>query len=253
MNNHEKALGIFLDMGRIMMENGSDVHRIEQTLIHIGKAYGAEYMDVLAITSSIIVTMKISRNESYTQTRRITASPSTNFRRLENINSLSRNYCSQKLTLSELETKLAEIKAEPVSKVKVLLGDIIAAASFAMFFGGTMLDAAVASVLAVFIWAMQKKLAKICNNIVFFNFFCTFLTGLLCIFICNALPLNLHIDKIIIGDIMILIPGLAMCNALKDIFVGDTITGIMRFAETILWAGALAFGFASAVLAGNFF
>ena len=90
MNNHKKALGIFLDMGRIMMENGSDVHRIEQTLIHLGKAYGAEYMDVLAITTSILVTMKISKSESYTQTRRITASPSTNFRRLENINSL---YC----------------------------------------------------------------------------------------------------------------------------------------------------------------
>ena len=44
-----------------------------------------------------------------------------------------------------------------------------------------------------------------------------------------------------------------MCNAIKDIFVGDTITGIMRFAETVLWAGALAFGFAIPVMIGNWF
>ena len=251
MNNHEKALGIFLDMGRIMMENGSDVHRIEHTLVRLGKAYGAEYMDVLAITTSLIVTMKMSKDESYTHTRRITSSPSTNFRRLENINELSRKFCRQQMSITELEAKLNEIKAEPVSQIKVFIGEIIAAASFALFFGGNFHDAFLASFLSIFIFAMQKKLSKICNNIVFFNFFCTFLTGSIAILLCKVYPASVHLDKIIIGDIMILIPGLAMCNALKDIFVGDTITGIMRFAETILWAGALAFGFASAVLLGK--
>ena len=51
-------------------------------------------------------------------------------------------------------------------------------------------------------------------------------------------------DKIIIGDIMLLIPGLAFTNAVKDIFIGDTISGVMRLIETILWAAALALGFA---------
>lgn len=253
MNRHEKALGIFLDMGRIMMENGSDVHRIERTLIHLGKSYGAEHMDVLAITSSIIATMKISDEESYTHTRRITTSPSTNFRRLENINALSRKFCQQQMSLDDLENQLKSIKAESVSQLKVLTGELCAAASFTIFFGGTIQDSVAAALLALFIWVMQKYLSKICSNIVFFNFFCSFLTGILTLFICHVFSNQLHIDKIIIGDIMILIPGLAMCNAIKDIFVGDTITGIMRFAETVLWAGALAFGFAIPVMIGNWF
>ena len=121
-------------MGRIMMENGSDVHRIEQTLIHLGKSYGAEHMDVLAITSSIIATMKISDEESYTHTRRITTSPSTNFRRLENINALSRKFCQQQMSLDDLENQLKSIKAESVSQLKVLTGELCAAASFTIFF-----------------------------------------------------------------------------------------------------------------------
>lgn len=120
-------------MGRIMMENGSDVHRIEQTLIHLGKSYGAEHMDVLAITSSIIATMKISDEESYTHTRRITTSPSTNFRRLENINALSRKFCQQQMSLDDLENQLKSIKAESVSQLKVLTGELCAAASFTIF------------------------------------------------------------------------------------------------------------------------
>ena len=43
---------------------------------------------------------------------------------------------------------------------------------------------------------------------------------------------------------MLLIPGLAFTNAVKDIFIGDTISGVMRLIETILWAAALALGFA---------
>ena len=57
-----------------------------------------------------------------------------------------------------------------------------------------------------------------------------------------AIP-AIHADKIIIGDIMLLIPGIAMTNAVKDMLVGDTIAGTMRLLESLLWAGALAGGF----------
>ena len=46
-----------------------------------------------------------------------------------------------------------------------------------------------------------------------------------------------------IGDIMLLIPGIAMTNSIRDILIGDTISGIMRLIETLLWAAALALGF----------
>ena len=68
--------------------------------------------------------------------------------------------------------------------------------------------------------------------------------GLICL-ACRLVP-ALHSDKVIIGDIMLLIPGLAFTNAFKDIFIGDTISGVMRLIETILWAAALALGFALA-------
>ena len=57
----------------------------------------------------------------------------------------------------------------------------------------------------------------------------------------------LHADKIMIGDIMLLIPGIAMTNSIRNILVGNTISGIMRLIESLLWAGALACGYMTAI------
>ena len=98
-------------------------------------------------------------------------------------------------------------------------------------------------ILALALCLLQMYLPLICKNKVLFNFLAAFCVGSLISLACRALP-ALHGDKIIIGDIMLLIPGLAFTNAVKDIFIGDTISGVMRLIETILWAAALALGFA---------
>lgn len=45
-----------------------------------------------------------------------------------------------------------------------------------------------------------------------------------------------HADLISIGNIMLLIPGIAFTNSLRDMFSGDTITGLIRCMESILLA-----------------
>ena len=60
---------------------------------------------------------------------------------------------------------------------------------------------------------------------------------------------GLNIDKIIIGDIMLLIPGIAITNAMRDMLAGDTVAGALRLIESLLWAGALALGYMVAIMA----
>jgi uncharacterized membrane protein YjjB (DUF3815 family) len=117
------------------------------------------------------------------------------------------------------------------------------AGALTVFFGGAGADGLAAAVFALALCLLQMYLPLICKNKVLFNFLAAFCVGSLISLACRALP-ALHGDKIIIGDIMLLIPGLAFTNAVKDIFIGDTISGVMRLIETILWAAALALGFA---------
>ena len=55
-----------------------------------------------------------------------------------------------------------------------------------------------------------------------------------------------HADLISIGNIMLLIPGIAFTNSLRDMFSGDIITGLIRFIESILLAIIIALGFSFA-------
>ena len=54
--------------------------------------------------------------------------------------------------------------------------------------------------------------------------------------------LGFHVDKIIIGSIMLLVPGLAITNAIRDTIAGDLLAGISRAVEAFLIAIAIAIG-----------
>lgn len=57
-----------------------------------------------------------------------------------------------------------------------------------------------------------------------------------------------NIDKIMIGEIMLVIPGIAMTNAIRDLLMGDTGSGMLRFINAVIIAGIIAAGFATALL-----
>lgn len=242
----KRLLHLLLDLGEAMLTTGAEVNRVEDTLSRMGQAYGASKMNVFVITSSIVVTMSFSEGDEYTQTRRIQKTIGTDFQKLEQLNALSRKCCEQVLDLQDLEKSIHASCQEAKVRMYTYIGSILAAGSFAIFFGGTLADGIIASLFAVVICFLQEYLDKISPNRMIFNLLGSFLAGIGICLISRWLPF-LHEDKIIIGDIMLLIPGIPMTNAVRDILVGDTISGIMRLVETLLWAGALACGFMTAI------
>ena len=211
-----RLLHLMLEMGEKLLESGAEIKRVEDTLERIGFAYGAARMNVFVITSSIIITMETTDGRLLTHTRRINFANSTDFTALEQLNELSRQCCKNPMPLDELKRRMNGQK-DPDRRRNLYLGSILAAGSFAVFFGGTWADALVSAVVGVVI----------------------------CITVRIVPCLNL--DKIMIGDIMLLIPGIAMTNAIRDMLMGDTISGLMRLIESILWAGSLAVGFMASI------
>lgn len=242
----ENLLCQLLDIGEAMLADGAEVKRVEDTLIRMGCASGAVRMSVFVITSSMVVTMGLADGRKLTQTRRILSPGGTDFEKLEAFNALSRAYCKAPMPVSELAERVQSLKAETPSSRMLCLGNMLAAGSFALFFGGGPWDGVLAAAFAVLIFVLQRRLTPICPNKVIFNLLCALLTGMgICL--CARLIPGLQADKIMIGDIMLLIPGIAMTNAVRDVLVGDTISGIMRLIETLLWAGSLACGFMIAI------
>ena len=57
-----------------------------------------------------------------------------------------------------------------------------------------------------------------------------------------------NIDMIMIGTIMLVIPGLAFGNAVRDLLFGDTVSGIIQLVQAILTAVMVASGFIAAIM-----
>ena len=166
---------------------------------------------------------------------------------LEALNDLSRRCCADPIPLDELRREVAQITADTPKPLLVYLGSALAAGSCALFFGGSMTDGLVAALFGLVICRLQRHFGPQCPNRLVFNLLSALAVGI-SITLCAFFLPELHADKILIGDIMLLIPGLAMTNAVRDTMVGSPISGAMRLIETLLWAGALAMGFMSAFL-----
>ena len=236
-----------LDMGALLLDCGAEISRVEDTICRMGLAYGARHVDAFVITSIISLSMEFSDEESVTETRRIYSSAGTDFFRLEKLNELSRQCCAVPIPLQTLRERLQHVAAGKKPPQVIFWGSLIATAAFAVFFGGTLWDGLAAACFAAGICGLQTLLNRTQISITGSNLLISLIVGLAAGAMCMMIP-QLHLDKILIGDIMLLIPGLAMTNAVRNMLAGNTISGVVRLTESLIWAGALAGGFMIAML-----
>ena len=235
-------LSDLLDMAEAMLVSGSEVSRVEDTVTRMGIAYGAAEIHAFVITSCIIITMVTTEGKEMTQTRRITVAGGTDFMKLEQFNDLSRRCCTGKVPKEQITQEVGKISCQRPNRAKIYLGSVLAASGFTMFFGGMLLDAIMTAVFAAMICWLQEKLLPICMNQMAFNMIASLAAGTLIGIYVRLYP-GLQMDQIMIGCVMLLIPGVALTNAVRNILMGNTISGVMRLIEAFLWAAALAGGF----------
>ena len=107
-------------------------------------------------------------------------------------------------------------------------------------------DGLLAGGIAVLICWMERYLSPFCMNGVEFQFIASFLSGVSTLLLCRF-GMQFHADKVLIGIIMLLIPGIMLTNSIRDILLGDIISGSLRLVEAILMAATLALGMMAAI------
>lgn len=238
----KNLLDCVMDIGEEMLFSGAEVHRVEDSVVRMCTALGATRTDVFIITSSMVVTIHTNDGKTHTQTRRITSS-AMDFERLHHLNQLSREICEQKLDENEIRTRLAKAKQCKTYPFwfECLCYAAIAGA-FTLFFGGGFLE----MLVSFFTGALVRVVILLCNMVITNKIFQKFISAIvatLIAFLAVKLSLVPNVDKIIIGNIMSLIPGIGLTNALRDLFTGDSIAGILRVVEAVLTALAIAAGY----------
>ena len=239
-------LAIALDVGAETLRVGGEIHRVEDTVTRICRAYGAETVEVFAITSLITAEVRMPDGSYATRNRRV---PTTynHLARLEALNALSRTICKQPISAAEVATRLDAIRRyRPVPEWLCYVGGTLATGGFAVFFGGTLLDGLAAAVIAFFL-TLFARLRPLQINSMVKSLISSFGAGILSV-LCVTIGFGDNVDKIIIGTIMLEIPGLSFGNSLRDLLCGDTLAGTMRFIQAILQALMVALGYMAALV-----
>lgn len=243
----EALLSCILDMGEMLLKSGAEVMRVEDTISRLCRVYEFTRSDVFTITSSIVLTVRTPGGRTLTQTRRIT-SRDTDLGRVEKVNALSRRLCEKPVPLEQFQNAVEQLRrAEtyPPSVLRIMY--MMISAAFSVFFGGSPADALAGAITGLVLFEVLHLCAPLRLNGTLQCIIASFLTGIAAVLLYN-LGLGQNPDKIIIGNIMLMIPGIAFTTALRDIINGDTLSGLLGLCEAILRALAVAIGFAAVLL-----
>ena len=241
----EQIVDVAIEVGYGLLYNGAEIYRVEQSITYICRAYGIEEIEAFAIPSSIVVT--ISDGKRFVTKSKRVIKRGTDLDKVEKMAGLSRKICKEKLDYEACKREIEKIKTGPVYSKKVcFIAYVVIGFVFTRLFGGTVIDGCLGSIVGICIVYLQKLMNRMKANSFFINIVCGFFSA----FTANILELKtglFHADNVIIGTIMLLVPGLTIANSMRDFISSDTMTGMSRLFEALFVAVGIAIGVTAAM------
>lgn len=226
---------------QIIIENGGETYRAEETIEFICKSFDAEEVDSVATPTGIYITISINGKDNNTSVTRI-RKRGVDLQKITDVNNVSRKISNNSMRLDEALVELENIAKRNYTEDKYSILNVgLSSAFFAVLFGGGLLE----FFTALFTGIIAAALSKTFINLHSYQFFSNIVSGLIIAFLaisvtCFAKTGNYN--HIIVGCLMPLLPGLAMTNAIRDTIRGDLLSGIARATEVLLVASSLAAG-----------
>lgn len=224
-----KLSEIALKAGELLLKSGSEIYRVEDTIVRIFKAYGHQ-CECFVLLTGIFITDKDDENKSFSVLKRIRGQ-GFDLNRIEMVNAFSRTLYNKKLSYNEAINALDKIEMQNGYSFNThLMASGFNAFVYTLLFEGTPLEALVALLISIFVFIVKMKITEIG----FFDFINFIIAGIVVagtsLIALKIFP-ALNIYKVIIGGVIILLPGMSITNGIKDALYGDVVSSLYRLAE----------------------
>ena len=260
----DKLMNIALKAGEIMLTSGAEIYRVEETIVRICKSYDT-YCESFVLPTGIFISVRDDEGVMHTAFKRIN-NRNVDLHRIDRVNSLSRSLQKQgdgseerdgshasEVNQPEYETVMKSLKDIESVRQHVFPARLLAASAssfaFTILFRGTWLDGAAAAFIGAVAYMVNELMIR--KNL--YLFLELFVAGMLAGFLSTAairlFPV-LNEYKIIIGSIMIYLPGVSITNGIKDALYGDLVASLTRLGEALLLVTVLAVGVGIALSLG---
>lgn len=238
-----KVLHLALGMAETLLKNGGEIFRVEETIEHVCAYFKVEHVDFFILSNGIFLTAESEDMQVFAKVRHVPLS-STHLGIVTEVNNLSREISAGKLELEEAFLKLQEIKKLPPKRSYFrILAAGFGSACFCYLLGGSFWDSVltgpIGTLVYIFvIFAEKFNLSKMITNITggaLITLFAIIITRL-------GLPVDISRNRMIIGAMMTLTPGVAFTNAIRDLANSDFLSGTVRIIDALLVFVYMAIG-----------
>ena len=232
----EDILSLASDAGHILLENGAEISRVEETMKRIAEHYGEEREHFFVLSNGIFTTGQSYANVDFIPIK------GARLDKVVEVNQLSREISAGKHSLDEARVRLEEIRNLPEKPLwESVAGAALGSGSFCAIFGGSFMDCAAALVTGTLtfltlILACAPRMSKALGNI------CSGAVGTLLCILFHRWGFGQSLGNMIIGTLIPLIPGVAFTNGLRDIADEDYLAGITRLLDALLVFLSIAIG-----------
>lgn len=238
--DQREVLDVAMEAGHILLENGAEISRVEETIDRICRHFGVQSENAFVLSNGIFLTAGSETEKRFARVQHIPVH-GAQLHRVAAVNQLSREIEEGKYELPQIKQRLAQIKRQPgKSKRTLVLMSGLGSGCFCTLFGGNLQESAAAFcigiVLYLYLLAVGGRFSKIVENIGG-GMLITILS--LCMM---KLPFSMDMSHMISGAIMPLVPGVAFTNGIRDIADGDYISGTVRMIDAILVFLSIAAG-----------
>lgn len=251
MLSPKQILDVASYAGEVILTNGAEIYRAEETIVRICNAYGINYVQALVTPTGIFVSIDNGDGVMETIVRRM-RHRSINLTKICKINDFSRKLENELLSF---EGAMAELKAISTGKneytvnTTILFGAIGGAVNVILM-KGNIIDFIPAFLAAVLAQLTVRKIS-ILKDV---NFVPEMIAGFICGFVsltCFKWGLGDSLSITIVSSVLPFVPGVALTNAIRDAVSDDLISATSRLTEAALIAVSLAIG--AAISLGVFY
>lgn len=242
MNDLDYILDFAVTLGQRMLSCGANLERVNDTMNRICLSYGLVDISIFSLSSTIILSAQTP--DKLSATRHVMVPPASNdMKRITRFNQLSRQVCSETPAADRLNAMLkkADSEVKDYSVVTVIIGYLIAMSSICLMNGGTLWDVFAADLTTVTLFWIIRLFDKPGLNRIVRDALCMWIVGSLDIMLVR-IGIGRHLATIIITNSMMMIPGIQLVNAVRNILCGNEMNGIIEILKIVLDATAIVLG-----------
>lgn len=241
MNDTKEILTLAVGIGDSMLRCGAEIYRVEDSVVRILDEFGLEDSDVYVLSNGIFASANEKQEDACSVIRHVPLS-ATHLGKLTALNQLTRDICSHRCTLKEAEERLEQCRKIPnYSNGICLLACGLGCAAFTLLFGGRFPDGVYAFFVGVMeqialLFCAKRKVSRFLTNV-----YVSLLVSILSLPAAFGFFPLLH-DKVVIGTIMPLVPGIVFTTSIRDFYNGDYLSGTIHLIDALLTGLCIAVG-----------